>query len=59
MVFQFTLKDLKNYKNGQKKLKSIGKKFVFKNKPAEAEELSITEHERLQVFVEYLEMIEE
>ena len=58
MVFQFTLKDLKNYKAGREKVEKFGDIFVLKNNQSDAVLLSITKYKRLLVLIEYLESLE-
>ncbi len=58
MVVKFTLKDLKNYKDGRKKAENYGKIFILKNNQPDAALLSINKYKRLLVFIEYLESLE-
>ena len=58
MVFKFTLKDLKKYKDGRKKPCIFGITLVSKNNQPEAGAYSITEAERLRKLIEYLEGLE-
>lgn len=50
---------IKNYKACREKAEGLGKIFVLKNNQPDAVLLSITEYERLSVFIEYLEGLEE
>ena len=50
---------IKNYKACREKAESFGKIFVLKNNQPDAVLFSITEYERLSVFIEYLESLEE
>lgn len=50
---------IKNYKICREKAESFGKIFVLKNNQPDAVLFSITEYERLSVFIEYLESLEE
>jgi len=59
MVFQFTLKDLKNYKDGRERSERFAKTVVLKNKQPVAGLFSSTEYKRLLVLIEYLESLEE
>ena len=45
---------IKNYKTCREKADEYGKIFVFKNNQPDAVLFSITEYERLSVFIEYL-----
>jgi len=49
----------KNYKACRGKAESFGKIFVLKNNQPDAVLFSVTEYERLSVFMEYLEILEE
>ncbi|HVJ48447.1 hypothetical protein [Desulfitobacterium sp.] len=49
---------IKNYKACREKAESFGKIFVLKNNQPDAVLFSITEYERLSVFIEYLESLE-
>ncbi|MBS4030686.1 MAG: hypothetical protein KGZ63_04605 [Clostridiales bacterium] len=49
---------IKNYKSCRDKAESFGKIFVLKNNQPDAVLFSITEYERLAVFIEYLESLE-
>jgi len=49
----------KNYKACREKTEDFGKVFVFKNNQPDAVLFSIAEYERLSVFIEYLESLEE
>ncbi|MFA9377450.1 MAG: hypothetical protein ACERKZ_11935 [Lachnotalea sp.] len=50
---------IKNYKACREKAESFGKIFVLKNNQPDAVVFSITEYERLAVFIEYIESLEE
>ena len=50
---------IKNYKACRDKAESFGKIFVLKNNQPDAVLFSITEYERLSVFIEYFESLEE
>lgn len=50
---------IKNYKACREKAELLGKIFILKNNQPDAVLLSITEYERLSVFIEYLESFEE
>jgi len=50
---------IKNYKACRGKAESFGKIFVLKNNQPDAVVFSVTEYERLSVFMEYLESLEE
>lgn len=50
---------IKNYKTCREKAEGFGKIFVIKNNQPDAVLFSIAEYERLSVFVEYLESLEE
>jgi prevent-host-death family protein len=50
---------MKNYKACREKAESFGKIFVFKNNQPDAVLFSIEEYERLSIFIEYLESLEE
>ena len=50
---------IKYYKACREKAESFGKIFVFKNNQPDSVLFSIAEYERLSVFIEYLESIEE
>ena len=50
---------IKNYKTYRIKAESFGKIYVLKNNQPDAVLFSITEYERLSVFIEYLESLEE
>ena len=49
---------IKNYKSCRQKAESLGKIFVLKNNQPDSVLFSITEYERLSVFIEYVENIE-
>jgi len=50
---------IKNYKACREKAQSFGKIFVLKNNQPDAVLFSVAEYERLSVFIEYLESLEE
>ena len=50
---------IKNYKACREKAESLGKLFVLKNNQPDAVLFSITEYERISVFIEYLESLDE
>ena len=50
---------IKNYKACREKAESLGKIFVLKNNQPDAVLIPISEYERLSVFIEYLEGLEE
>ncbi|MGE5421779.1 MAG: hypothetical protein ACM3QW_00815 [Ignavibacteriales bacterium] len=50
---------IKNYKACREKAESFGKVFVLKNNQPDAVLFSVAEYERLSVFIEYLESLEE
>lgn len=50
---------IKNYKACREKAESFGKIFILKNNQPDAVLFSINEYERLSVFIEYLESLEE
>ena len=50
---------IKNYKACREKAEVLGKIFVLKNNQPDAVLYSISEYERLSVFIEYLESLEE
>jgi len=50
---------MKNYKACREKAGNLGKLFVLKNNQPDAVLFSISEYERLSVFIEYLESLEE
>lgn len=45
---------IKNYKACREKAESLGKIFILKNNQLDAVLFSITEYERLSVFIEYI-----
>ena len=49
---------IKNYKDCRQKAESFGKIFVLKNNQPDAVLFSITEYERLSLFIEYLESLD-
>jgi PHD/YefM family antitoxin component YafN of YafNO toxin-antitoxin module len=50
---------IKNYKTCREKSESFGKIFILKNNQPDAVLFSISEYERLSVFIEYLESLDE
>ena len=50
---------IKSYKTCRQKAESFGKLFVIKNNQPDAVLFSITEYQRLSVFIEYLESLDE
>jgi len=50
---------IKNYKACREKAESCGKVFILKNNQPDAVLFSIAEYERLSVFIEHLESLEE
>lgn len=50
---------IKNYKACREKAESLRKIFVLKNNQPDAVLFSISEYERISVFIEYLESLEE
>jgi len=50
---------IKNYKSCREKADDLGKIFIFKNNQPDAVLFSITEYEKLSVFIEYLQSLEE
>lgn len=50
---------IKNYKACREQAENFGKIFVFKNNQPDAVLFSIAEYERLAVFFEYLESLED
>ena len=50
---------IKNYKTCREKAESLGKIFILKNNQPDAVLFSIKEYERLSVFIEYMESLEE
>ena len=49
---------MKNYKACREKAESFGKIFILKNNQPDAVLFSVSEYERLSVFIEYLESLE-
>lgn len=49
---------IKNYKTCREKAENFGKIYVLKNNQPDAVLFSISEYERLSVFIEYLESLE-
>jgi len=50
---------IRNYKACREKAETLGKIFVLKNNQPDAVLFSAAEYERLSVFIEYLESLEE
>lgn len=50
---------IKNYKACREKAEKLGKIFILKNNQPDAVLFSVAEYERLSVFIEYLESLEE
>ena len=50
---------IKNYKNCREMAEKFGKVFILKNNQPDAILFSVTEYERIAVFMEYLESLEE
>ena len=50
---------IKNYKACRDKAEKLGKIFILKNNQPDAVLFSVAEYERLSVFIEYLESLEE
>jgi hypothetical protein len=50
---------IKNYKACRDKAEECGKLFILKNNQPDAVLFSITEYEKLSVFIEYMENLEE
>jgi PHD/YefM family antitoxin component YafN of YafNO toxin-antitoxin module len=50
---------IKNFKACREKAEKLGKIFILKNNQPDAVLFSVTEYERLSVFIEYLESLEE
>lgn len=50
---------IKNYKACREKAEKLGKIFILKNNQPDAVLFSVAEYERLSVFIEYLETLEE
>jgi len=50
---------IKNYKSCREKAESLGKIFVLKNNQPDAVLIPISDYERLSVFIEYLESLDE
>jgi PHD/YefM family antitoxin component YafN of YafNO toxin-antitoxin module len=48
---------IKNYKACREKAEGIGKIFILKNNQPDAVLFSISEYERLSVFIEYIESL--
>ena len=50
---------IKNYKSCRERAESFGKIFILKNNQPDAVLFSIAEYERLSVFIEYFESLDE
>jgi len=50
---------IKNYKSCREKSEEFGKIFILKNNQPDAVLFSIAEYERLAIFIEYLESLDE
>lgn len=50
---------IKNYKSCREKAQSNGKIFILKNNQPDAVLFSIDEYERIAIFIEYMESIED
>jgi PHD/YefM family antitoxin component YafN of YafNO toxin-antitoxin module len=50
---------IKNYKGCREKAENFGKIFILRNNQPDAVLFSVKEYERLSVFIEYLESLEE
>lgn len=50
---------IKNYKSCREKAEGVGKIFILKNNQPDAILFSIAEYERLSMFIEYFERLEE
>ncbi len=50
---------IKNYKACRNRAETCGKLFILKNNQPDAVLFSITEYEKLSVFIEYMESLEE
>ena len=50
---------IKNYKACREKAEGLGKIFVLKNNQPDAVLLPISEYEKLSVFIEYMEKLDE
>jgi PHD/YefM family antitoxin component YafN of YafNO toxin-antitoxin module len=50
---------IKNYKACREKAEKLGKIFILKNNQPDAVLFAVAEYERLSVFIEYLESLEE
>lgn len=50
---------IKNYKNCREMAEKLGKVFILKNNQPDAVLFSVAEYERVAVFMEYLESLEE
>ena len=50
---------IKNYKNCREMAEKFGKIFILKNNQPDAVLFSVAEYERIAVFLEYLESLEE
>lgn len=50
---------IKNYKACREKAENLGKVFVLKNNQPDAVLFSVSEYERISVFIEYMESLED
>ncbi len=50
---------IKNYKACREKAEKLGKIYILRNNQPDAVLFAVTEYERLSVFIEYLESLEE
>ncbi len=50
---------IKNYKACREKAENFGKVFVLKNNQPDAVLFSVSEYERISVFIEYMESLED
>ena len=50
---------IKNYKNCRKMAEDMGKIFILKNNQPDAVLFSIAEYERISIFIEYMESLDE
>jgi PHD/YefM family antitoxin component YafN of YafNO toxin-antitoxin module len=49
---------IKNYKSCREKAEDFGKIFILKNNQPDAVLFSVTEYERLSMFIEYMESLD-
>lgn len=50
---------IKNYKACREKAEDLGKIFILKNNQPDAVLFSVAEYERISIFIEYIESLEE